>query len=110
MRKIYSDTVATTETNAQIEIAFELERGGTETVTVIDELLTTEEAARERAEAIFLEQAYTHKIIEIETPHIDGLHIGNIISYNGLLYAITEMIDTIQGAKAAIKLKCTRWL
>lgn len=82
---------------------------GTENISIVDNLLTTEEAAIDRAESIFLDQSYIHEILEIETYFRDEIHIGDIIEYNSKMYKIKEVIITGEKSSIKMNIKVQRW-
>ena len=108
MSKIYSTTVVDINGNKQLECSFTISRGS-ETIVILDEMLTNLTVAQARAESIFLDQSYVSKKISLSTYHIDAVYIGDIISVNSVLYKIIDIVDVIVGAKATINIVGERW-
>jgi len=108
MSKTYSTTIETSNTNGEIEKSFTFIRGVV-TINIADEMLTTEGAIQERAEAIFLEQSYTHEQVTFTTPYQDGLMIGSVISYDTVLYKVVDITYTIKGAVTSMSITGKRW-
>ena len=106
--KTISNTKATLSTNLQVEAAYEMARG-TQTIEVIDEMITNEYAARARAEAIFLEQSYSNAQITLTTFHHDFIEIADYISYESLNYIVTKLEYNITGAKVSMTITAKRW-
>ena len=111
MEKRYSKDLPTTiaNTNSQMELAYQCDRG-TETIHIDDELLTTTEVANARAEAEFLKQSYKVKSIAFTTYHIDGVQVGVIIKVDEVLYKVTSATTTINGVKVVLKVIAKRWV
>lgn len=108
MSKYYSDTVDTTASNNELEIAFEQENG-VDIISINDEMLTNYNVVRSRAKSILLSQGYISKKVSISTYHIDGLHIGDIISVDGILYKAQSITNTIIEAKVSMTIVAERW-
>ena len=97
MSKYYSTTIpdGSDNTNNQIEVAFEMARG-TEDITIVDELLTTLDVAKDRAESTFLEQSYITKQLTVKTFHIDEVNIGDIVQIDLVNYKVIKIKEDIE--------------
>jgi uncharacterized Zn finger protein len=94
--------------NEEVSLTFEINRG-TETVNVDDKLLTNFEVAEARATSMFLDSSYIKKRVEMETYHLDNLHLGDIIEVDSVLYKVVSIEDNISGAKASMTIVADRW-
>ncbi len=107
----YSTTTTTREVakNAQLERVFEYPSGaGVKSLTITDELLTTEGATQERAEAELLNFAHRHTSIEFET-YYRSVEVGDDISIDSTLYKVVGVQIKIKGAEASTQIKAKRW-
>jgi hypothetical protein len=108
MGKVFSDTIEDVITNRQYEGSFSCDRG-TETITINDEMLTTFEVTKKRAEAEFLTQSYIEKAVTVMTYHIDGINIGDLVEVDGVVYFITGITDNLDGVKATMQITARRY-
>lgn len=100
--------LGTGNTNKEVEVTFEMGRG-TETITIRDELLTSYDVAKARAESIFLEQSYITQMVTIRTFHIDGIELGDTATVDGIKYKIVSITETMEWAKIPMTISMKRW-
>ncbi len=106
--KYTSTTITESGGNGQFEGSFDIATGS-ETINVTDELLTSNEVAKSRAESIFLEQGYNTKVVSIEIAHIDNVSVGDITEINSILYVIENIEDYTEGIKTKLRISAKRW-
>ena len=87
---------------------FELANGKTGEITVIEDLLDTEERAAQRAEAEFLENSYTIATCSFDT-YITNFNLGQIISVRGLSYKIMSLSHTADEKKIVTHVEGERY-
>ena len=106
--KYTSTTIMESGGNGQFEGSFSIDTGS-ETINIADELLTTYEVAKSRAESIFLEQGFNTKVVSIEIAHVNNMEIGDAVELDSTLYVIDSMEYYIDGVKTKVKISSKRW-
>ena len=106
--RVYSTTIESLDKNAELERQYDMSGVG-ETIDIVDETLTTDEACEDRAKSIFLEQSYIHTNIEVTLYHQPNLQIGMVVDVDGILYKIVGLIPVVSTIGTAITIKGNRW-
>jgi len=106
--RVYSTTIETLDTNAELERQFDISGVG-ETIDIVDETLTTELACEDRAKSIFLKQSYVHTNIEVTLYHQPNLQIGMVVDVDGILYKIVGLIASVGTIANETTIKAKRW-
>ncbi len=105
---IVEDGINTRITNNELAVSFTNSKGS-ETVNITNTLLTNFEVCGAKADAVFLDDTYVTKRIVIETYHMDGVFVGDIISVDGIIYKVELINEAILGAKVSMKITAQRW-
>ncbi len=95
---------------AKINQVWRFEIGGDNTgeMNIVDELLDTEERAKQRAKSEFLKNAYSVRDITFSTYRTD-LSINDTISVGGLPYLVKAINYDVGSTKIVIRITARRY-
>ena len=82
---------------------------GTNSITIKDELITSDEVARARARAELLKGGYAERWISIKSIHIKGLKQNDIIEYKGIKWIVKEISLSFDPPSLIMNIKGKRY-